>query len=259
MRGFLGKLGYVHKRLWQQDGGYRVSTLLGPAPLAGGLIALAIWGGTLEVRRQTYPPPWATRSEPSVWSSSADRPQALQPTWSLTEASAVPAGFEPGWIVVAHPLEVGPTLDANVKPEVLTRSMLASGSVDMAQILAGGPQGRLYAGGGTGFFVARQSGVYAFAARFEHPPGPTANCVTRLGVGPHRVSANLELNVNGAFARDYRPAWFTLQPGLYPVAWVLGCWHDQQVTGTGRITLLVSHPGDNKLMPVRPDDIVRPQ
>jgi hypothetical protein len=71
------------------------------------------------------------------------------------------------------------------------------------------------------------------------------------------VISNLNVNVASAVSRDYAAAWFDLRPGLYPIAWAFGCWHNNEVAGPGRMTILISRPGDNTLLPAGPGDFVR--
>ena len=49
-----------------------------------------------------------------------------------------------------------------------------------------------------------------------------------------------------------------VQPGLYSVVWMFGCWHDREMTQSGRISLLIGQGSEQKMAPVRPDDILRP-
>ena len=259
MKQLVAKLGFIHRRLWQRDAGYRAAVLLGPAPLVGAVLACGLWGGVLGLKEVTYQPPnWAVPSKNESWHSDASQPQILQPAKPLPEAGPDGAlvGHEAGWNVAAHPIQVSQTMDVNVKPNQLAGFTIKGPSVDMAQILAGGPKTPLYVGIGTGFFVVREPGIYALSLRFERPPGAVADCLTRLGFGPHRIVSNLSLNVSEA-SRKYATAWFDLRPGLYPIGWAFGCWHDSEVIGPGRMIILVSHPGETKLLPARPDDFVR--
>ncbi|WP_158924001.1 hypothetical protein [Acidisphaera sp. S103] len=148
-------------------------------------------------------------------------------------------------------------MDVDIRPDSLSGLSITGRDVDMDQILADGPRDTLYVAVGTGLFVVREPGIYALSLRFERPPAPVANCVTRLGFGPHRIVSHLSLNVVNNVSTHFETAWFDLQPGLYPTAWAFGCWHDKGVIGPGRITILVSHPGEKALAPARPDDFVR--
>ena len=259
MKRLLAKLGFIHRLLWQRDAGYRAAVLLGPAPLVGAGLACGLWAGALALKDVAYQPPnWAVAPKNEIWRSDANQPQVLQPAKPLPEAGSNGAlvGHETGWNVVASPIQVSQTMDVDVKPSQLARFTIREPSVDMGQILAGGPKTSLFVGIGTGFFVVRQPGVYAFSLRFERPPSSVADCLTRLGFGPHRIVSYLSLNV-GETSRNYRVAWFDLRPGLYPIGWAFGCWHDNEVIGPGRIIILVGHPGETNLLPARPDDFVR--
>ncbi len=93
--------------------------------------------------------------------------------------------------------------------------------------------------------------------RWRTPAGRVADCLVRLGFGPHRIVSNLEVGIADDVSKAFDAARFDLQPGLYLIGWAYGCWHDQEVTGPGRMVLLIGHPGERTLQPARPDDIVR--
>lgn len=147
-------------------------------------------------------------------------------------------------------------MDVDVKTTPLTAFSLDGSTVDVAQIIAGGPKVSLYVGLGRGFLAIRTAGVYALTLRLERPAGPSADCLTRLGFGPHRVVSMLNIGF-GNDVKTFEAPRFDLQPGLYPIGWAFGCWHEHEVVGPGRITLLVGHPGDPTPLPARADDIVR--
>ncbi len=158
--------------------------------------------------------------------------------------------------MATRPIEVSPTMDVDVKADALTGFVISNPAIDMAQIVASGPKDALFVGVGTGLFVVRQAGIYNLSVRLERTLGPAANCLTRLGFGPRRVSSNVTLNITGG-AKDFPPVSFDLQPGLYPVGWAFGCWHDQRTVGSGRMTILIGRPGQPALLPARADDFVR--
>ena len=238
---------------------------VGPAPLAGAILAGVLWGTILAAKQATYqPPPWAVAPPSYEKSNAGGQPQTVQAAKPLPQTGKDGSleGYQPGWNVVASPAEVSPTLDVAVKTNVLTSFSVKGPSVEMEQIVAGGPKGSLFAGVGRGFLVVRDPGVYAVSARFERPPAPTANCLVRLGFGPRRIVSNLivatpNVAVVGPVAKDYEAASFDLQPGLYSIGWMLTCWHDNEIIGPGKLTVLVRRPGETTLSPVRPDDIVR--
>ncbi len=130
-------------------------------------------------------------------------------------------------------------------------------AIDMSRIVASGPKDTLYVGIISGFFVVREAGVYAMTARFERPAGPTADCLTRLGFGNGRIVSNVNVDLVNSVSQTFDVAKFNLRPGLYPIGWAFGCWHDQEVLGPGRMTILVQHPGEDTLRPIRPTDIAR--
>ena len=258
MRGLIGKLGFVHRRLWQRDGYYRVALLFGPAPLIGGLLAAGLWAGVQELPHA--PPAWATpHHRPERWQAGAGQAQPLQPARSLPQADSngVLAGYAPGWQVTARLITVSPTMDVDVKATPIGGMPYDGLVADLSQILARGPKGPLYVGTGEGFFVVRTPGTYAVTARFERPPAGTANCLTRIGFGTRRVVSVLTVDVSGGTDKVFDAARFDLQPGLYPIGWAFGCWQAQQVLGPGRLTVLIAHPGEDALKPARDDEIVR--
>ena len=261
MKRFIGKLGFIHRRLWQQGGGYRAALLLGPAPLLGVLLAGAVWGSVLSLRQRTYQPPlWAKPpTGHNTWTSDADHPQTVEPARPLPQVGADGAlvGRDPGWNVAVNPIQVSQTMNVDVKADSLVGFSIKGPSVDMEQILAAGPKASPYVAVGSGFLVVREPGNYALSARFERPSGVAANCLVRLGFGGRRTLSTLNVDVVRTTSRNYPPAWFDLRPGLYPIGWVFGCWHDNVEIGPGRLTILVGHPGETMLSPARPDDVVR--
>jgi hypothetical protein len=256
------KLDFIHRRLWRQNGIYRAAVLFGPAPLLGCLLTVTAWGLVQEIGRLTYQPPrWAVPHASATRSNADGRPQTLEPAMPLPPVGADGgfAGYEPGWQGTAQPMQVNPPLDVDIKPTPLTGFLLDGPTFDMAQIMAGGPKTGLYVGEGKGLLVIRTAGDYALSARFERPAGPLADCVMRLGLGPRRILSNLELAVVNDISGTPDAVRFTLQPGFYYIVWAFGCWHDHEVTGPGRLTLLISHPGEQSLLPARSDDVVRPK
>ena len=167
--------------------------------------------------------------------------------------------MEDGWRAAIHAVEISPTLSAEVTPTSLSAFLLDGSTIDLAQIIAAGTKDTRFAGAGYGFLVIRTPGIYALSLRFERPPGPIADCLMRLSFGPHRVVSNYELANQGNVSKTFDAVRFDLKPGLYPMGWALGCWRDHETVGPGRITVLMSHPGDQTLQPVSPDDIVRPE
>jgi hypothetical protein len=74
---------------------------------------------------------------------------------------------------------------------------------------------------------------------------------------PIRTLSTLEVLSGAEVYKTFGAARFDLQPGLYQVGWAFGCWHDQEMTGPGRLTLPISHPGEAELVPMPANAIVR--
>ena len=260
MSGVLGKLGFIHRRLWDRDGMYRIALLFGPAPLIGCALAAGIWMGLRTLPAPEAPlPDWAKRPvSADRWDTSGE-PQTAKPDRPLPPVGANGAlsGYEPGWQGTINPVDIKPMLDVTLKSTPLSAFFLDGPKIEMAQIIAAGPKNTPFAGVGSGFLAIRTPGVYAVSIRFERALGPIADCLVRLGFGPRRIVSNLLLADPGNTSKTYDAARFNLQPGLYQLAWAFGCWHDNEVVGPGRITILVSHPADQTLQPALPADIVR--
>jgi len=256
----LRKLGFIHGRLWRQDETYRVSLLVGPAPAIGVLLAVALWSGITNVKALlAQPPQWATKSVAHEWSSSAENPKPVQPKAALpqTGASGKLVGYEQGWNVSAHPVEIDRTMEVDVKPSSLDAFTMSGPLIDLDQIIAHGPKQGLFVAIGTGFLVVRRPGIYALSARLDRPGGTSVNCLTRLGFGPNRVMSHVTLDVGSASMTYDDAGWFDLQPGLYNMAWAFGCWHDNTMAGPAHMTILLRRPGEDALLPIKPEDFVR--
>ena len=257
---FFSKLGFIHRRLWERDGFYRMALLFGPAPLIGCGLAAGIWFMVRAIPAPAVQPPdWG---KPPVgaqpWSTTGE-PQKVAPARQLppVDANGGLSGFEAGWRAATYAVDVTPTLNTEIKRTPLSSFFVDASTIELAEIIAAGPKNTRFLGAGGGFLVVRAPGTYALALRFERPPGPTADCLKRLVFGPRNVTSNYELANPGNTSKTYDAARFDLQPGLYPISWVLGCWKDQEPVGPGRISVLISHPGDQALQPARPDDIIR--
>jgi len=205
------------------------------------------------------PPAWAKPTQAAENWSAAAEPQIVQPASPIPPVGATGglSGYEAGWRAAIHSVEVSPTLNTEIKQTPLNAFFVEGPKIDLAQIIAAGPKDTKFVGAGSGFLVIRAPGIYALSLRFDRPPGPTAACITRFGFGPRNVTSNLELANPGNVSKTYDAVRFDLLPGLYPISWVFGCWRDQEAVGPGRITVLMSHPGDEALQPVPPEDIVR--
>ncbi|HTW73043.1 MAG TPA: hypothetical protein VME47_24415 [Acetobacteraceae bacterium] len=260
MKQSFSKLGFIHRRLWQRDGLYRLAMLLGPAPLLGCLVAAGVWRAAGPIIHPRPPAlPWAKVDRPPLWSNGDGQPHVVMPSRPLPPSGANGGlvGYTPGWDAWIAPIEVS-AADVDVTTRRLGRFVINSSAVDMAQIIRQEPADSLFVGTGIGFLAVRAAGVYAISARFDRPAAPRANCLVRLAFGPHRVTSAIEAGVHDDFSRTYEAARFYLQPGLYWIGWAFGCWRGRETTGLGRMTLLIGHPGDTGLEPARADDIVRP-
>jgi hypothetical protein len=262
MRLFFSKLGFIHRRLWDRDSFYRVALLFGPAPLIGCGVTAGIWFMVGALPAPIVPPPeWGKPPQAAENWSTTGEPHSVQPARPIPPigANGGLSGYEAGWLANTRAIEVTPTFSYEIKPTPLSAFFVDGSKIDWAQIVAEGPKDTKFVGVGSAFLVIRTPGTYALSLRFERPPGPVADCHTRLGFGPRNVVSNTDLANAGNVSRTFDAARFDLQPGLYPISWVLGCWRDRETVGPGRITVLMSHPGDQTLQPARPDDIVRPE
>jgi hypothetical protein len=78
----------------------------------------------------------------------------------------------------------------------------------------------------------------------------------RLAFGGGFVVANLELDLLNSITKSYNTDRFDLSPGLYGISWAFSCRHGREMSGLGRLTVLIAHPGEATPQPARPDDIV---
>ena len=259
---FLGKLGFIHRRLWDRDGLYRLALLFGPAPLIGCGVAAGIWFMLRALPAPiVQPPDWAKPPQAAENWSTTGEPQTAEPARPIPPVGANGglSGYEAGWRATIHAVEVSPTFNTQIKPAPLSAFDVDGSSIDLAPLIAAGTKHTRFVGIGSGFLVIRTPGIYALSLRFERPAGPVADCLTRLGFGPRKVVSSFNLANPGSVSKTFDAAKFELEPGLYPISWALGCWQDQETVGPGRITVLISHPGDQTLRPARPDEIVRLQ
>lgn len=261
MSAFLGKLDFVHRRLWRDDGVYRAAFLLGPAALAGCLLAFGVWQTGLIFYGLTHKPPaWAVRNQ-GAWSAASDHPYAVRPDRPLPPAGpdGALAGYETGWQVTLNPIEVNSLMDVNVKLSAVKAFHLDGPTVDMERVIGEAPKTDLYTALGSNALAVKKSGVYGLTAQFKRPAAPQANCLIRLGFGTHRIVSAVMTSVVTDSSETFDTPKFQLEPGLYRIGWAFTCWHDGALVGPGQLTLLVRHPDEDALAPARPDDIVGPE
>ncbi|MEJ0092758.1 MAG: hypothetical protein WDN46_04825 [Methylocella sp.] len=259
---FFSKLGFIHCRLWDGDGFYRVALLFGPAPLIGCGVAAGIWFMVRALPAPiVQPPDWGKPPQSAENWSTTGEAQTVEPARPIPPVGANGglSGYEAGWRATIHAIEVSPTFNTEITPTPLSAFLVDGSTIDLAPIIAAGAKDKKFVGAGSGFLVIRTPGTYALALRFERPPGLVADCLMRLSFGPHKIVSNYDLANPGNVSKTFDAARFDLKPGLYPIGWVLGCWRDQEMIGPGRTTIVMSHPGDQTLRPVAPDDIVRPE
>jgi hypothetical protein len=260
MRRFFSKLGFAHRRLWDRDGFYRVALLFGPAPLVGATLAAIVWGCVVAVQTRTYQPPaWAHFTATNRDNGSPEAPHQASPARPLppfrADGSAI--GYDTGWSMTANPLTISPTMEADVNPTPIMGFTLDEPTATMARILDGRPKDQLFVSVASGFLVIREASTYGIFPRFERPAGPLADCLVRLTVNGHRITSNLMLNLAQRLTKDYPPTWFELQPGLYRIGWAFGCWHGNEVSDLGQISVMLVGPGGGTARPLQATDLVQ--
>jgi len=265
MTRLLGKLGFIHRRLWQRDGLYRISMLIGPAPLLGGVAAAGLWavvmaiGGFGAFTVQKPPAQWAVPAEAKDnWPTGANQLNVAEPYLPLPSVGAdgVPQGFRAGWAVVTRPVQITPTYNAIFENRTLSSFFLEGPVVAISRLAAEGPKDVQFLAFGVGLLAVKSASIYALSARFERPAGPVANCLVLLAFAGRRILSSIDVNISLDHVKEFPPARFNLQPGLYSVAWEFACWHNKEMTGPGKFTVLIGHPGETGLTPMRPGDIV---
>lgn len=258
---FAAKLAFAHRRLWQRDGTYRAAVLLGPPPLLACALAAGLWLGVDWLRRSTAPagaaPPWA---QPLGTPGAGDQPHAAAPAMALPPIGpdGRPRGFTTGWQGEIRAIEVSTTLDLTILPKPEASFTLDQTVLDMTRIAAASPPSGRHVGLHSAALVVRTAGLYAISLRLDRSAWQPADCSVRLALAGQRVVSDLSINLPGKISRSSDPGLFELQPGLYRIGIGFGCWHDQQNAGTGALTVLIRHPGEQEPQPARPDEIVRP-
>ena len=262
MSRIFGKLGFIHARLWQQDGLYRAAFLFGPAVLVGILGAGVVRVAVQSFETFTYRPSrWAVpMGQNKNWNSDGGI-QVVKPLRSLPtiEANGALSGYVPGWQVTAEPAEVNRAMNVDVIGRPLIAAFRISGpKVDVSQLIGRGVEPQRYVGVGTSLLAIRETGIYALAVRFERPAAPPADCLMRVGFGQRRIVSDLDVDLVQDVSHTYDATQFSLQRGLYPIAWAFGCWHGEQMTAPGQLSLLIRYPGSKTLVPIRSEDLVLP-
>jgi hypothetical protein len=258
MRRFFSKLGFVHRRLWERDAFYRIALFFGPAPLLGAALAVIVWDGVAAVQGTIYQPPaWAHVTSSDNGSADAPRPASPVKPLPPLRADGSTIGYDHGWSITANAMIIRPTKEVDLNPTPIAGFSIDQPAVTMAQILNGGPKDKLFAAVSSGFLVIREAGTYGISVRFERPAGPVANCLVRLIVNDRRIFGNLNLDLAQQMTKDYPPAWFEFQRGLYEVKWVFGCWHDKAMSDLGQISVMLVEPGSHTARPLRATDIIR--
>ena len=260
MRRLAAKLGFVHRTLWQRNQAYCWAALLGPPPVFGGALAMLAWLVFQQIAPHVSPlgedAPWArwTRPVPQEGQPFVEPPSAALPA---TDVSGHFQGFQPGWLGTIRPMSVDATMDTNVVGSVLGHFTLDQPTIPLTRILDAGPPTGLFVGETSAFFVVQTPGVYAFSVRLTRSSDQSANCVMRLGSAKHRMVRNVNLNINGQTILNYPPTEFRLEPGLFLLDVVAGCWRGDRAVGPGDATVLVRHPGAQSLQPVAAYEIIR--
>lgn len=257
MRAALAKFGFIHRRLWQRDGLYRAALLLGPAAFVGIVAATALKEG-IRAFRETPRAAWAVPQRSDNWNPNDDQPQSVQAAASLPPmtANGELSGYVPGWRATIHEVEPTP-FDVSVKREPISGFALDGATIDMAHLVDQGPKSSPFVGVGSAFLVVKSAGIYTLSSSFARPAGQAVNCLVRFAFGPKRVVAEFEMSVVSDISQTFDPIKFDLQPGLFSIGWAFGCWHEREEAGPGRMTVLISHPGETGLEPVPPGEIVR--
>lgn len=259
----LAKIRFIHQRLWMRDATYRVAFLAGPPPLIGIAIATLLWfavpagfrpfGGAArsDIPWAHYTPPVA-RPAASV---TAVVPDAALPD---ADTNGATAGLTTGWMGPIVPITINAALDADVLSKPVGTFSTDQVAIELDQIIAAGPPHGLFVGIGEAFLAIRAAGTYGLSLRADRISDVAANCLIRLGFAHRRLVSNLRLDVSGSFTHTFDPTEFALQPGLYRVGVVFGCWKGDQAVGPGRLTLLIQRPGEAQPTPPHPSEILRP-
>ncbi len=262
MKRFAAKLGFVHRTLWQREHAYRWAVLLGPPPLVGCAVAALIWAGLQQFPAHAPSDPpnsnaaWAHWTRPIVQDG---RPVTEAPSFPLPQSDAAGryVGLQPGWVGTIQPFTVDATMDTNVSVTTTGSFTLDQPAIPLTRILDAGPPTGLFAGTARTFLVIRTGGLYAVSARLTRAGTQSANCMVRLASTHHRIVRNIVLNAPGDAVMTFPPKEFRLDPGLFVVEAIVGCWRGDHMSGSGELTLMVRHPGDQTFKPAMADEVLR--
>jgi hypothetical protein len=255
------KLAFIHRTLWQRDQAYRWAVLLGPPPLLGcALAALALAAIHHVLPMQQAPSaniPWARWNPPVPRDGQpfTEPPAAPIPP---TDAKGGYAGYRPGWLGFIHPMTIDAAMDTNVIAVPQAKFDIDQTTISLGRILDAGPPAGLFVGEARTFVVIRTAGLYAFSVQLERSSPETANCLVRLGSHTHRLLRNVNINMNGQVVLKYPATEFQLQPGLFFVGLVVGCWRGDHMVGPGDVTLMIRRPGESSLQPAKADELIWP-
>ncbi len=117
---FFSKLSFIHRRLWDRDGVYRVALLLGPAPLIGCGVAAGIWFMSRALPAPlVQPPDWGKPPQAAENWSTTGEPQTVQPARPIPPVGANGglSGYESGWRATTRAIEVSPTFNTRDKAD----------------------------------------------------------------------------------------------------------------------------------------------
>jgi hypothetical protein len=266
------KFAYVWRRLWIDDGLFRLAVTGGPAALIGGLCLIGLGRGAPATEPPGLPAaasapagpdaqaPWAKPGQPERWQtgeSALNRPMPERPVPPQRTDGALYA-YVYDWRVLYAPFTIGPNFEVDLGTPVFGATLIATAAMDMGRIIAAGSGADRAAAMGRAFFVARMSGVYEVSARFVRQSDSPATCVANLSFAGKLIfskSAALSDPTNAQF----EVARFDLEPGLFQTDYVFGCWQDERPSRSGRLELLIRHPGEDALRSPRPDDFASPQ
>src|ERR1700722_15205880 len=138
---FFSKLGFVHRRLWDRDGFYRVALLFGPAPLIGCGVAAGIWYVLQAFPAPiVQPPDWGKPPQSAENWSTTGEVHTVQPARSIPSVGANGGlrGYEAGWRATTHAIEISPTYNTEITPTPESAFLVDGSTIDLASIIAAG-------------------------------------------------------------------------------------------------------------------------